>query len=196
VGHTIVRTNRPQNPDTEQSEETLSGPPGDRVEVVRRLFQDHNRALIRFLTARLHCEQEARDVAQEAYVRLLQLEHPGALGFLRAYLFKIAANLAIDRVRMRSVRAQASEKMLFEEIEESLAPEHELVAEQELDSIARRLSALPERCRYAFVMHVLLEQPIKDIAATLGLTERMVRNYVVRGLIQCRGSRNSRGDET
>lgn len=159
------------------------------VEAIRRLFQEHNRALVNFLTARLHSEQEARDVAQEAYVRLLQLEKPGALSFLRAYLFKIAANLAIDRVRQRAVRNEVDDGELFE-LDGGSSPERQLLAEQELESISRRLGALPARCRSAFVMHVLLDRPVKEIAAELNLTDRMVRNYVVRALILTRKVRD------
>lgn len=159
------------------------------VEAIRRLFQEHNRALVNFLTARLHSEQEARDVAQEAYVRLLQLERPGALSFLRAYLFKIAANLAIDRVRQRTVRNEVDDGELFE-LDGGSSPERQLLAEQELESISRRLGALPARCRNAFVMHVLLDRPVKEIAAELDLTDRMVRNYIVRALILTRKVRD------
>lgn len=56
--------------------------------LIARLFREHNQALIRFLMTRVDSEQEARDVAQEAYVRMLQLGSPGAISFLAAYLFK------------------------------------------------------------------------------------------------------------
>src|SRR5215831_11895053 len=59
-------------------------------ETVERLFAEHNRALIRFLRTRVRSDQEARDVAQEAYVRLLQIDQPGTISFLRAYLFRTA----------------------------------------------------------------------------------------------------------
>src|ERR1700734_1930786 len=65
------------------------------------LFRDHNAALLRFAATKLGSEQEARDVAQEAYVRLLQLDRPETIGYLRAFLFKITANLAMDRLRAR-----------------------------------------------------------------------------------------------
>ena len=35
---------------------------------VSQLFREHNRALLRYLTARLQSEQEAKEVAQEAYL--------------------------------------------------------------------------------------------------------------------------------
>src|ERR1700728_1336274 len=66
---------------------------------VSRLFREHNRALILFLSARLKDVQSAREVAQEAYVKVLQLQSPGSVKFLRAYLFKVAGNLAIDWLR-------------------------------------------------------------------------------------------------
>src|SRR5580658_5486126 len=66
---------------------------------IDHLFREHNDALVRFLSARLGSYQDAREVAQEAYVRLLNLDRPGAVNFLRALLYKTAANLAIDRLR-------------------------------------------------------------------------------------------------
>ena len=71
------------------------------------VISDHNRLLVGYLTSRLRSEQEAKEVAQEAYVRLLQLQDPGTSSLLRAYLFKTATNLAIDRLRHRRVERQA-----------------------------------------------------------------------------------------
>jgi RNA polymerase sigma factor (sigma-70 family) len=74
-----------------------------RSAVVKQLFDEHNRTLISFLYARLRSEAEARDVAQEAYVRLLELDSLNAVSFMRSYLFRVAANIAIDRLRHRAV---------------------------------------------------------------------------------------------
>ena len=87
-----------------------------RAELVERLFREHNSALVRFLQARLRSPQEAHEVAQEAYVRLLSLDEPGAVSYLRAFLFKTAANLAVDRLRREDlhlrVLAQGTEPLL------------------------------------------------------------------------------------
>lgn len=81
---------------------------GLRAARIDQLFRQHNATLVSFLTARLRSEAEAHEVAQEAYVRMLQLEHPGVVSFQRAYLFKVAANLAIDRLRQRTADAAPS----------------------------------------------------------------------------------------
>jgi hypothetical protein len=77
---------------------------------VSQLFREHNGVLMGYLTTRLRSEQEAKEVAQEAYVRLSQLQEPGIPGLLRAYLFRTATNLAIDRLRHRRVRHRAEEQ--------------------------------------------------------------------------------------
>ncbi len=160
--------------------------------VIAELFRVHNAALVSFLAARLHNAQDARDVAQEAYVRLLQLDAPGALSFLRGYLFKIAENLAIDRLRHQALRVRAAytERLLFDEFDEGSSAEQNLLAQEELSRISARLMDLPADCRRAFVMHVLLDRPTKDIAAEMDVTDRTVRNYVTRGLLVCHGVRN------
>jgi RNA polymerase sigma factor (sigma-70 family) len=167
----------------------------DHARVIAELFRAHNGALISFLAARLHDTQDARDVAQEAYVRLLQLDRPGALSFLRGYLFKIAENLAIDRIRHRALRARAAytEKLLFDDLDERSSPERNVLAQEELSRISARLTELPENCRQAFIMHVLLDRPTREIAAEMHVSDRQVRNYVTRGLLVCQGVRDEMG---
>lgn len=162
-----------------------AGTPEERRRLVSRLFAEHNRSLVSFLTARLHCEQEARDVAQEAYVRMLQLDRP--VSFHKAYLFRIAENLAVDRVRQKVVRERLTEDDLLDNILHAPEqPEIRALAQAELEDVQRRLRELSPKCRYAFAQHVLLDRPVKEIAARMKIGERMVRHYVVRGLAHCR----------
>lgn len=160
----------------------------DRARLVARLFQDHNRALVSFLRAKLHNDAEAREVAQEAYVKLLQLESPGVVRFLQAYLFKIATNIAIDRIRHHMVADRVAEEdaHFFDEADESASPERIHFARVELDRIWEAMGELSEKCKKAFAMHVLQERPQNEVAAELELSPRMVRYYVARGMEICK----------
>jgi DNA-directed RNA polymerase specialized sigma24 family protein len=71
---------------------------------VERLFREHNTSLLRFIAARIGSTQEAREIAQESYVQLLRLNGPEAVSYLRAFLFRTAANLVTDRLRQRGRR--------------------------------------------------------------------------------------------
>jgi len=71
---------------TEQFQEDIT-PVCDapRAELVARLFREHNDALVSLLALRLRSLHDAKEVAQEAYVRLLQLDRSdGAISLLRS----------------------------------------------------------------------------------------------------------------
>lgn len=160
------------------------------IECMRRLFEKHNRELVGFLAAKLHSEAEARDVAQEAYVRLLQLDRPDAVSFLRAYLFRVATNIAMDHLRHRAVRerCEPQESLLFEQLLARPGPERAAMGQQQMAVVKAALKQLPHKCRRAFVLHMFAERPLGDIAAELQVTERMVRYYIARGLAHCRNA--------
>ena len=153
---------------------------------VAGLFREHNRALIAFLSSRLDSIAEAQEVAQEAYVRLLRLENPEQVGFLRAYLFRIASNLAVDRLRQRNVRADAAEDELFEAWLDTPVPERRALAVDQLRLVREALRELPRKTSAAFVMHAIEGQGFDAIARTMKLTERMVRYHVARAMAHCR----------
>jgi RNA polymerase sigma-70 factor (ECF subfamily) len=156
------------------------------VQLIERLFREHNESLIRFLLTHVRSRQEARDLAQEAYVRLLNLDKPEAVSYLRAFLFKTAANLAKDRFRRETIHARATELPLFEEFIDTRTPERRVAGAQDVKRLESMLSALPPKCRQAFVLNRFYGQDFHEIARIMGLKERMVRTYVVRALLYCR----------
>ena len=66
------------------------------------LFATHSAALYRFARVLLHHSEDAEDVVQSAFVRLVEhLARGGDANNLRAWLFTVTANLARDRMRVR-----------------------------------------------------------------------------------------------
>jgi RNA polymerase sigma factor (sigma-70 family) len=149
---------------------------------VERLFREHNAALLRFILAKIGSEQEAREIAQEAYVHLLQLDHPAAVSFLRAFLFKTAGNLAIDRLRQRGRRAHIMETGEVDFAVFELTPERQLAGEQAMAIFGAAVAELPPKCRRAFLLHRIYDVDIDEIATRMGIGACMVRRYVVRAL--------------
>jgi RNA polymerase sigma-70 factor (ECF subfamily) len=175
----------PESPAPEGFPETT---PLDRAALVERLFREHNDALIRFLQVRLRSRQEATEVAQEAYVRLLSLDEPGAVSYLRAFLFKTAANLAVDRIRRGQVHLRATDQSHFRNFKDSRTPERHAAGEQTLARMGRLVAAMPPKCRHAFVLHRFHGRDIASIAREMNIAERTVRAYVERALLQCRAA--------
>ena len=151
---------------------------------IEHLFREHNDALVRFLSARLGSYQDAREVAQEAYVRLLNLDRPGgAASFLKALLYKTAANLAIDRLRHQRLvtshlRASSSSLDLFASPADATA-----AALEDISVLSQALGELPPPCRSAFLMSRVESLDSSEIATRLGVTDRAVRKYIARALV-------------
>jgi RNA polymerase sigma-70 factor (ECF subfamily) len=164
-----------------------SDPLSTHAEEIERLFRDHNKSLVSFLELRLRSRQEAREVAQEAYVRLLELERHDVTGFLRAYLFRIAANLAVDRLRRRATETRYQNRELFEDLMPRGAEPDGIAATRECLNLVRDyLDELPEPVRQAFLLFRLDNVSQEKIAVQLGITDRMVRNHVTRAMMYCR----------
>ena len=69
----------------------------------QRLFAEHGAAVYRFALVLVRHHQDAEDVVQETFMKLLQhLQDGGAATNLRGWLFTVAANAARDRQRRRS----------------------------------------------------------------------------------------------
>jgi RNA polymerase sigma factor (sigma-70 family) len=157
---------------------------------VSQLFREHNRVLVAYLTTRLRSEQEAKEVAQEAYVRLLQLQEPDRPSLLRAYLFKTATNLAIDRLRHRRIQHRSEEQPeLFEDLNTARGelddPAKQLLAREQVDQLLGYLLELPIKCQHVINLHRLEGLPQHEVAVRVGISARMVRRYVTYAMVYC-----------
>ena len=106
---------------------------------------------------------------------------------LRAYLFKTANNIAIDRLRERVRRPHYfdidPDDIVFEPAESCV--ERSVDAEQRLEFIRQSIAELPPKCRMAFLWFRVEGRSYAEIADQLGVSQSMIRKYVLRGLRHC-----------
>ena len=127
---------------------------------------------------------------KKAYVRLLQLQEPDRPSLLRAYLFKTATNLAIDRLRHRTIQHRAQEQPeLFEDLNTTSGelddPAKQLLAREQAGRLLGFLQELPVKCLQVIDLHRVEGLPQHEVAARVGISERMVRRYVTYAIIYC-----------
>jgi RNA polymerase sigma-70 factor (ECF subfamily) len=149
---------------------------------LERLFGEHNSSLLRYISAKVGSPQEAQEIAQEAYVHLLQLDHPEAISYLRAFLFKTAHNLAVDRIRERGRRETVSTSDISELLVFELSPERQVAGEQEMAVFLAAVNQLPAKCRRAFILHRIHNLHVDEIAERMNIGACMVRRYISRAL--------------
>jgi RNA polymerase sigma-70 factor (ECF subfamily) len=169
------------NPDGSAGLDPILGPHAERI---AQIFREHNQSLLQFLAGRLASEQDAKEVAQEAYVRVLQLDKPEGVSFLRAFLFKTAANLAIDRVRRR--RTSETHQHYFFDLQFEPSAESRISSAEDATVTIAALGELPARHRAAFLLSRVDGLSTHEIAARMGVGERAIRGYLVRALLHLR----------
>lgn len=149
------------------------------------LFQSRGEDLLGFLRRRVRSEADARDIAQEAYLRFIRLADPDRVENPEAYLFRIAANLLWEQ-RLRERGA----------VEVAAAPEHEPTDEHTpLDfaithELAQRLKAvlneLPATPRAVLVLHLRDGLTYGEIGAQVGVSDSMIKKHLNSALALCR----------
>jgi len=152
-------------------------------EEIERLFKEHNAALLCFINSRLHSWAESKDVAQEAYVKLLGLDQVTTVSFLQAYLYRTAANLITDKMRQREVRTRHEHFVFFDSNDrerEIPSAESESSQQQERELLTAAVAHLPARCRLVFTLVELEGKTIQLVAEHLLIKPETVRQFVHR----------------
>ncbi len=158
------------------------------VNFLQSIFQEHNSGLLRFLTAKLADPHEAEDIAQDAYHNLLRAKAPEQLENARAYLYKTAANLALNRMRKQR-RQQHCEWRLSGEANgrgDAVSPEQAVCAQYELDAVLAAVNQLPESVRRAFLLSRAEGKSYREISTELGVSVSTVEKYLIRALAHLR----------
>lgn len=157
-----------------------------RKQDVGRLYRDHHGWLVAFLYRRLGDRSDAADLAQDAFLRLLKRPRTfDSRDGTRAYLSRMARGLCVDLWRRQSVE-QAYLRALAEQPQHSPpCPERQALIVQALCEIDRLLQRQPVKAANAFVMAVVEGRTDKDVATALGVSDRMVRKYVARVMLEC-----------
>lgn len=130
----------------------------------------------------------ADDVVQDIWVKLRTSGAHGMVNNPRAYVFRMATNLALDHLRAERIRTQYVGEESSSEVEAPSGggPAELIDARQRLDLVRAAVAELPPRCRQVFEMHKFDGMPHKEIAERLGISRNMVEKHVIRGLARCR----------
>jgi RNA polymerase sigma-70 factor (ECF subfamily) len=152
-------------------------------------FQDHYAAITRFLTRRMGSADRAAEVSHDTYIRLATMEPPGEeIANPRSYAFRVAGNLATDRLRQeqRTGNAAGSEDALLAMPDERPGPEETLQARARLNSLDAALATLSPKARQALLLSRVEGLTHAEVAARLKVSESMVAKYLAQALRHCR----------
>jgi RNA polymerase sigma-19 factor, ECF subfamily len=137
--------------------------------------------LHRFLVRRLRSDQDAGDLAQEVYLRLLSLKRTALVGKPQAYVYIIASRVAAEFM----VRAGRNPVSFDSETVEQVIEDADHVLPDELAEhlndkrlIARMLERLPAMHRAVLLLHKRDGLSYGEVARKLGISVHTVKKYL------------------
>lgn len=163
----------------------VPGVAGGETLPVEQAFRRYHGRLMSFLRRRMRSEEDAADVAQETYTRLLQsYEHDLLPETAVTLIFRIATNVANDFSRRRKSH-HATDHCSVDLVplasgEPSL--ERRLHAQQQLERLYEAIESLAPRCQQVFLLNRVDHMTYPEIARHCGISTSMVEKHITKAL--------------
>jgi RNA polymerase sigma-70 factor (ECF subfamily) len=158
-----------------------------RSHVIRDLFTRNKRDLLAYFTRRVGRE-DASDLLQETFARVLRRNQLEAVANPSGYLRRTASNLATDFARRRKMEFKyvISDDARHDAPSDDESAEQLIESDQRSEMLNKAIETLPPRCRQVFVMRMLEDVPQDEIASRLGISKNMVDRHLRIAIERCR----------
>ena len=165
-----------------------------------QLVRAYDRAVLRIAMNMLRSPEDARDVYQEAFLRVYRNLHTFRFDCnFHTWLYRIVTNLCLDHLRKRKVRREEAgtvetgegvvDRMAqFEEPAPHADPERQTQSRQLAKKIEHALGGLSPRERMVFELRHYQGLRLKNIGEVLGTTEEAAKNCLFRATQKLRGA--------
>ena len=156
-----------------------SSPPTARHAQFLALAGELHRYCARLMGSVIEGEDVVQDTFARAFVALDELQEAPPL---RAWLFRIAHNRALDLLRSRAIRAAEPIEAAHEVADpESPDPVEVLMRREAVETAVSRFVELPTVQRSVVILKDVLDQSLEEIASMLDLTVNAVKGHLARG---------------
>ncbi len=156
--------------------------PSNPVEV---LYNDHHHWLTGWLRRKLGCPDNAADLAQDTFIRVLSAREAPTLIEPRAFLTTVAKRVLFNFYRRQDLERAYLEALA--QMPEHVAPSEEdsaiiLPTLRELDQL---LDGLPKQVKRAFLLAQLDGLTYAQIGAQLGISIATVKRHLTKAAMRC-----------
>jgi len=141
-------------------------------------------ALTQFLRRSWRNRSDVDDLCQEVYVRVYEAAQKEIPDPVRPFVFAVARNLIINRVRREQIVPIESLGDLdaLNIAADEPGPDCNAMAREELRRLQSALDNLPPRCRQAVVMGRIEGLTGREIAVRMGISEKTVSEHLSLGM--------------
>jgi len=172
---------------------------GGDQDAFEQLVHTYDQSVLRLAMNLLRSPEDARDVYQEAFLRVYRNLH--AFRFdcsFHTWLYRIVTNICLDQLRKRKVRKEESavvetsegsiDRMAtYEEVSAAADPERTMWNRELKQRIEGALAELTPRERMVFELRHYQGLRLRNIGEILGTTEEAAKNCLFRATQKMRG---------
>lgn len=152
------------------------------LEFLSQRYGDLKRRLVRLLGN----DDLAGDALQDTWLRLRRLEDQAPVLNPRAFLLRMAVNIALNNLRSESRAVPPSEVDALLDVADSAAgPERQAEARSEAQALAKIIESMPARRRDILLLVRWEGLPQKEVAERLGVTVKVVEHELKRAQDYC-----------
>lgn len=165
---------------------------------VTAAFVENSLFLKKFLARYFVNSQDIEDVAQETYLRAFAAEQKKYIEQPKAFLFRIAKNVALNELKRKSHQITD----FIEDVSASVvlhtaaSAEEEAEAQELLGLYCEAVASLPEKSRHVFLLRKVHGLAQKEIATRMSLSVSSVEKYLRQGVLTCRAFLDQREGKT
>ena len=144
------------------------------------LVEAHSATLFRVAHSILRSPEDAKDVVQDVFVRVLK--HRSKLSHVsdvRVWLIRIAWNLALDRKKRKKLE-QLDTHFADTLVSKEVSADRAIDQAQRLRAVLQEIEQLPKAERQALLLSTVKELGTADLGLVLGRSEAAVRGLIHR----------------
>lgn len=157
---------------------------------ITKAFVEQQRPLKSFISRFIRRPQDIDDIAQETFVRAFLAEKKGEIQHPKAYIYRIARNLAFETLTKKSTQLTS---YIEDSCDQSLLQSGEdveghMIVTEKFDRVKAAIAEMPPQCQRVFIMHKVYGFKYKEISQQLGISVSTVEKHIMTGLKKCRQS--------
>jgi RNA polymerase sigma-70 factor (ECF subfamily) len=151
------------------------------------IYLDVRASLLRYASKYFKRTQEAEDVVQEAFVKVIEAHRKRQIHSPKSYLFRTARNLSLAQISKSSYRLtdELGDLLTESELMASKTLEEQFEARENFEVFCRAVRTLPVKCRRAFVLCRVYGFSQKEAADRMGIGIKGIEAHLSRATLRC-----------
>lgn len=151
------------------------------------IYDQNIEKIYRFVFFKVNSEVLAQDITSDTFSRLwAQILKDKDIKNPSAFLYKVARNLIIDHYRSNERGSISLEDIGFSLQDENQDVEEAVMTKFEAGRVKAKLASLGDVDRQALTLYYIEQEPITNVAKSLGKSEGATRVLIHRGIKKLR----------